>query len=66
MPSTTRSVPGRPARIAIPVWAWPLVLYALLVLYLLLQDNGLVFATAADTVHEFFHDARHALGVPCH
>jgi len=58
--------PGRPVRIVVPVWAWPLALYSLLLLYLVFQDNGLFFASAADTVHEFFHDARHALGVPCH
>jgi hypothetical protein len=31
------------------------------------QLAGLVSAAAGDsTVHEFFHDTRHMLGVPCH
>lgn len=53
-------------RIAVPAWAWALALLALFVVYLALQDNGAVLSSAANTVHEFLHDARHALGVPCH
>ena len=55
-----------PARIHVPAWAWALVLLALFVLYLVASDNGAVLAQAGTTAHEFFHDARHALGVPCH
>jgi type VI protein secretion system component VasF len=53
-------------RIRVPVWAWALVLLALAVVYLVLQENGAVLAQYANTVHEFAHDGRHALGVPCH
>jgi putative cobalt transporter subunit CbtB len=35
-------------------------------LYLMLQDNGAVLSTVAPYVHEFTHDGRHILGVPCH
>ena len=56
----------KPAAIAGPGWAWALVAYALVVLYVVLQDNGLALVLSADVVHDFFHDARHALGVPCH
>ena len=42
----------------------------LLVLFAVLVEGGTVSAlggsTAAQTVHEVFHDARHLLGVPCH
>ena len=62
--STTAAVP---APLAVPVWAYALVACALLALYLLLQDNGaLLTASQAGWVHEVTHDARHALGVPCH
>ena len=50
-----------------PVLALGLALLAVVALYLLLQENGAVIgATAADYAHEITHDARHALGVPCH
>lgn len=53
-------------RIAVPAWAWALALLALFALYLVAQDNGTVLAAAGDAAHEFFHDARHSLGMPCH
>ena len=55
-----------PARVHVPAWAWLLLTLALVTLYLITQDNGAVLAEAGDLAHEFFHDARHALGVPCH
>ncbi len=55
-----------PVAIPVPAWAWALVVYALAILFVVLQDNGLAFVLSADTIHDFFHDARHALGVPCH
>jgi Probable cobalt transporter subunit (CbtB) len=59
--------PGeRPAAIAVPVWAWVLVAYGIVILFVVLQDNGLAFVLSADRLHDFFHDARHSLGVPCH
>ena len=58
--------PGKPAAIPVPGWAWALVAYGLAVLFVILQDNGQVFVLSAGDLHDFFHDARHALGVPCH
>jgi hypothetical protein len=52
--------------IRVPVWAWALALFAVAIVYLVLQENGAVLAKAANYVHEFAHDGRHALGVPCH
>ncbi|MDI2037249.1 CbtB domain-containing protein [Paenarthrobacter nitroguajacolicus] len=44
-----------------------LIAAALLIVLFLLQENGLVLSTeAAHFLHEATHDARHALGVPCH
>ena len=53
-------------RIAVPAWAWAIVVLALFTLYLVAQDNGAVLAGAGDVAHEVFHDARHSLGMPCH
>lgn len=46
---------------------------ALLMLYLVAFDQGAVglrltgaMAEDGGVLHEFFHDARHLLGVPCH
>ena len=33
--------------------------------YLMLQENGWLVNNWM-TIHEFFHDGRHALGFPCH
>lgn len=52
--------------VAVPAWAWALSLAAGFALYLVVQDNGAVLASYGATAHELFHDARHALGVPCH
>ena len=51
--------------ISVPVWAWLLVVAAAFGIYLMTLDNSLL-ASAAETSHEFFHDARHFVGVPCH
>lgn len=50
----------------VPVWAYVAAALAMFALYLLTMENGAVFATGAETVHELFHDARHFVGVPCH
>ncbi|QWZ06533.1 CbtB-domain containing protein [Nocardioides panacis] len=63
----TNSVSVAPAPVVVPVWAWALAALALLAMYVLLQENGaLLTADQAMYVHEITHDARHALGVPCH
>lgn len=53
-------------RVHVPLWAWLVVLGAALAVYLMSFDNGMALRSAASTVHEFFHDGRHFLGVPCH
>jgi cobalt transporter subunit CbtB len=57
---------SHPEAIRVPVWAWALTLVALFGLYLIANENGAVLSHAANYVHEFTHDGRHALGVPCH
>lgn len=64
VPHTSR--PSVLAPVAVPAWAWLLLALAMTVLYLVAHDNGAVLAQSGELAHEFFHDARHALGVPCH
>ena len=54
-----------PAPIRIPLWAWVVALFALFGAYLMLQENGILL-NSWERFHEFFHDGRHAFGVPCH
>jgi hypothetical protein len=61
---TTPSTPARP--IDVPLLAWAAVVVALFTIYLLLQENGALLQSSWETLHELFHDGRHALGVPCH
>ena len=53
-------------RIQIPVWAWLVTAFALLAIYALSMENGATLKAGASVLHEFFHDGRHMLGVPCH
>ena len=49
-------------------WAeWALMALALFTVHFLLQENGTLISThTAQLLHEITHDARHALGAPCH
>ncbi|MGH4014246.1 MAG: CbtB domain-containing protein [Pseudonocardiaceae bacterium] len=58
-------VPALPA-ITVPWWAFVVAVVGLGVVFLALQENGALLASQANLLHEFFHDGRHALGVPCH
>lgn len=54
------------APIRVPAVAWAAVVVGFVVIYLMLQENGALLASSWETLHELFHDGRHALGVPCH
>lgn len=71
------STPAEPAPLTaattvdrVPTWLLMLVLaVAATVIWLVAFDNGQASAMADSTgtfLHEFFHDARHASGAPCH
>ena len=53
-------------QLRVPRWAWLVAGAAALVAYGLALDNGALLGEAAGRVHEFFHDARHFVAVPCH
>jgi hypothetical protein len=51
--------------IAVPWWAWTMFVAGIFLTYVVFQENGWIMENWM-TVHEFFHDGRHALGFPCH
>lgn len=56
-----------PEPVATTIAGIALAALALLGVLFLLQENGLLVSSgAAQYLHEVTHDARHALGVPCH
>jgi cobalt transporter subunit CbtB len=61
----TPSAPVVGAHLRVSPWALLAVALAVVGAFVMLQDNGLVMSNWM-TVHEFFHDGRHALGFPCH
>jgi hypothetical protein len=64
MTATTTTEPLG-VRIDVPAWAYLTLVLAMFASYVTLQENGLIVSNWM-TVHEFFHDGRHALGFPCH
>lgn len=52
-------------RIEVPPLTLLLLGIVLFGVYVMLQENGLLL-NSWSTVHELFHDGRHALGFPCH
>ena len=56
----------RDAAIDVPVWAIVLVALAVFGMYALVMSNGAALAHGGSVLHEFFPDARHFIGVPCH
>ena len=64
---------ARYAPAALPLWGWMALALLLLALFLILSASGTLLAPVlGDTsgvfnyLHEFAHDGRHLLGVPCH
>ena len=58
---------------AIPVWGWAALALLFLALFVLLSASGALLAPllgqaagVTDYLHEFAHDGRHLLAVPCH
>jgi len=47
-------------------WALFTTLLALLAIYFVGAEQGATSMFSGTQVHEFFHDARHLLGFPCH
>lgn len=65
MAVTEAITPTTGARVRVPAWAVLATLIGVFACYGVLQENGLLLSSW-ETVHELFHDGRHALGFPCH
>lgn len=67
---STSAHQGPPAtsRVRVGGWGRPLLWTVLLavLLYVALVANEEQIGAAGGFLHEFFHDGRHMLGVPCH
>ena len=57
----------------IPLWSWMVMALLLAMLFVLLSASGALLAPLlghaagmADYLHEFAHDGRHLLAIPCH
>ncbi len=57
----------------VPLWSWLTMALLLVMLFLLLLASGELLAPllgqaagVANYLHEFAHDGRHLLAVPCH
>lgn len=64
---------GRHIPSTMPLWSWLALALLLLALFAFLSASGAllvpVFGSSAgvfDYLHEFAHDGRHLLAVPCH
>jgi Probable cobalt transporter subunit (CbtB) len=64
---------GRRHPSTLPLWSWLAMVLLLLALFVLLSASGSLLAPLLgqaagpfDYLHEFAHDGRHLLGVPCH
>lgn len=66
MAATVRPLPTPVDAIRVPPLGWLAAAVGVLAAYLVLQENGALLAQSWETLHELFHDGRHALGVPCH
>lgn len=47
-------------------WAVFFGLVALIVLFFVSADQGVLSIPAGNAIHEWVHDGRHLLGFPCH
>lgn len=47
-------------------WAAFITLMVLLAVYFVGAEQGATAVFSGNQVHEYFHDARHLLGFPCH
>jgi hypothetical protein len=66
-PDTTAEIALDTAGVAGALWLLGAAFFGLLAMYFIGTDQGMVSVFGSDLhVHEFIHDARHALGFPCH
>lgn len=67
-PAPTTQTQARPISVSLTgLWFLGALVLGLVTVYFLGFDQGAVSVTGKGMLlHEFFHDARHTLGFPCH
>lgn len=60
------TAPAAIAPVHVPLAAWFAAVVAVSLLYLVLQESGVLLEQGWVAVHELFHDGRHVFGAPCH
>lgn len=69
MDQTVNQIEVAPAPIplsAVLPWSVFITLMVLLCVYFIGAEQGATAVFSGNQVHEYFHDARHLLGFPCH
>ena len=66
MTATTTGPDHRVGALPMPWEMWLAAAVSLALLYLLQSEGGSVLTQHWLLLHEFVHDGRHLLGVPCH
>jgi hypothetical protein len=64
-PAPVEAPAAIPLRALLP-WAVFAAALAFVLLYLVGAEQGALSLVHGSTVHEFVHDGRHLLGIPCH
>jgi hypothetical protein len=64
-PTSAPDIAAIPLRELAP-WALFVGLLALIALFFVSADQGIVSIPSGTAVHEWVHDGRHLLGFPCH
>jgi hypothetical protein len=65
IPSAAPALPTVPLRELAP-WAVLFGLLAVLVVFFVSADQGVISIPSGTAIHEWVHDGRHLLGYPCH
>lgn len=67
------AAPAKPSVGELPLWGWLVAALLLGVFFVIMSASGDLLAPyigqlsgATNYLHEFAHDGRHLLGVPCH
>ena len=59
------AIPTIPLRELLP-WAIFFGLLALITIFFVSADQGVISIPSGNAIHEWVHDGRHLLGYPCH
>ena len=61
----TAEIPTIPLRELLP-WLLMFALLALITIFFVSADQGVISIPSGNAIHEWVHDGRHLMGYPCH